>query len=159
VTFNDETETVAVVQNGWYLAWWPAPKDPGGIVSANNRNEVQDSVEGPTDSVEGRVSAAAWWVDTAALPVTAKATTVRGIVRERVCASGQSPRGRIRAPVVAAGASEVTVTVWIARQPGDQDCPGNPEVPLTIDLGEALGTRALLDGGSTPPRDATVRPG
>jgi hypothetical protein len=37
--------------------------------------------------------------------------------------------------------------------PGGQDCPSNPPTRVTIDLGQPLGDRTLLDGGRLPPGD------
>ena len=156
--FTDETETVAAVANGRYASWWSPAKSVGGIVSANNRNEVQDSVEHPGDLVEGRVTAASWWVDPSTLPLRRTTRTVQAHLVESACASGQSPKGRVRPPTVVVADDVMTVTVWVTRRSGGQDCPGNPEFGFKLALPEALGARTLLDGGGSLPRDATVRP-
>ena len=102
---------------------------------------------------------ATWWVDTALIPLAPETTEIKGFVVETACASGQSPEGRVNDPVIQYTAESVTVTFTIVPPPGDaQDCPSNPEFPVTVTLGEPLGERALLDGGSTPPRDATTTP-
>ena len=78
---------------------------------------------------------------------------------ETACASGQSPDGRVNEPVIAYGTDAVTVTFTVTPRPGAQDCPGNPEFPVEITLTRAAWRRgAILDGGSTPPRDATTTP-
>jgi hypothetical protein len=156
--FNDETETVAAVANGWFASWWNPAKSVGGTVSANSRNEVQDSVEHPADLVEGRVTAAIWWVDPSALPLGPSTTAVQAHLIEAACASGKSPKGRVRAPTVVVTDDAMTVTVWVTRRSGGQDCPGNPEFGFKLTLPEELGARKLLDGGGSLPRDATVRP-
>jgi hypothetical protein len=155
VEFNDETEVVAAVANGWWAAWWPGIKDPGGIVSANHRNEVLNHVPDPTRLVEGRVTPAPWWVATEPKPI---AMTVRATMVERTCSGGNSPRGRLATPTIATSKASVVVTVWI-RRPDPGDCLANPEFPLVIQLPEPLGTgRTLRDGSETPPRDATIHP-
>lgn len=44
------------------------------------------------------------------------------------------------------------------RSLGMATCPSNPQFPVTIELTEPLGGRALLDGGVSPPRDAMIDP-
>lgn len=104
------------------------------------------------------VGVASWWVDPASGALSAETTVVPALLIERACASGQSPDGRVLEPVIEYGVDAVVVTISVTRRVGGQDCPGNPEFPLTITLREPLGERALLDGGSTPPRDATTTP-
>ena len=102
--------------------------------------------------------AATWWVATEAIPLAPDTTVIKGILMETACASGQSPDGRVNEPVIVYGADAVTVTFTVTPRPGAQDCPGNPEFPVEVTLSEPLGERALLDGGTTPPRDATTTP-
>jgi hypothetical protein len=118
----------------------------------------------PSDPPSAEPSGAAagdatWWVDTTLIPLAPETTEIKGFVIETACASGQSPEGRVNEPVIEYGAESVTVTFTIVPPPGDaQDCPSNPEFPVTVTLTEPLGERALLDGGSNPPRDATTTP-
>ena len=102
--------------------------------------------------------AATWWVAPTGPKLTPTTTAIAAILVEGACASGRSPQGRVQAPVIAYGAEAITVTIAVIPLPGAQDCQGNPEFPTTILLTEPLGTRTLLDGGSTPPRDATTTP-
>lgn len=102
--------------------------------------------------------AATWWVDSTLIPLAPETTEIKGFVMETACASGQSPEGRVNQPIVEYGADAVTVTFTVTPRPGGQDCQGNPEFPITLTLTEPLGERALLDGGTTPPRDATTTP-
>ena len=82
----------------------------------------------------------------------------RSEVVESACASGQSPRAGVTSRSSPTRRS-VTVTFTVEPLPGDaQDCQSNPEFPVTFTLSEPLGGRPLLDGGSTPPRDATTTP-
>jgi len=104
------------------------------------------------------IGPATWWLDPAADRPPADATSVAAIVLELSCASGASADGRVLPPVIRSGASAISVLVAIRRRPGDQDCPGNPPLAIRLDLGETIGSRALLDGGQFPPRDASVIP-
>jgi hypothetical protein len=156
VGFNDESEVVAAKDNGWFYAWWPGTKEPGAIVSTDMRNIVLDSAPSPETEIEGRVGPAAWWVDPTAAPLPPTATSVPALIRERACASGQSPEGRVVDPAVFSSENAVLVTVWVRHRTGGQDCPGNPAFPMEIRLPDALGDRTLLDGSTIPPRDASV---
>jgi hypothetical protein len=82
----------------------------------------------------------------------------KAILREKACASGQSPNGRIASTQVRFTTSTVTVTILVTRLPEPQDCQANPEFPVTVTLSEAVGDRQVLDGSEDPPRDATVEP-
>ena len=159
VNFNDESEVIAARDNRWYTAWWPGVDEPGGISAVDNRRVVMTGVQDPSAEIEGRVGPAEWWVDPAAAPLPTDATTVPAMIRERACASGQSPEDRLVDPVVFSSADAVLVNVWVRRLSGGQDCQGNPELPIEITLPEPLGDRELLDGSSVPPRDASVPPG
>ena len=158
VNFNDESEVIAARDNGWYMAWWPGVDEPGGISAVDNRRVVMTGVQDPSAEIEGRVGPAAWWVDPATAPLSPDATTVPALIRERACASGQSPEDRLIDPVVAPGEDAILVNVWVRRLPGAQDCQGNPELPIEITLPEPLGDRQLLDGSEVPPRDASKPP-
>ena len=103
------------------------------------------------------VGLADFWVNPASLPLAADAKSISGFIRERECASGQSPEGRIVGPRIEYAANAVTVTFGVTKL-GTAECPSNPAYSITIFLAEPLGNRRVLDGGSTPPRDATVEP-
>ena len=155
-SFNDESEVTASKDNGWYYAWWPGTIGIGGIASLDNKSLVQSAVDSPADQVEGRVGPAAWWVDPTAPAPEPDATTISALIRERACASGRSPEGRVIAPTIFSSEDAVLVSVFVRQPAGAQDCPGNPEFPLEITLPEPLGDRRLLDGSELPPRDASV---
>lgn len=111
------------------------------------------------DPSSAEAGAATWWVDSQSVPLAAETTTLKGFVMETSCASGQSPEGRVNAPEILYTAESVTVTFTILPRPGSaQDCQSNPEFPVEVTLSEPLGERVLLDGGTTPPRDATTVP-
>jgi hypothetical protein len=104
------------------------------------------------------VGHATWWLDPAAGPVGPATRQLQALVHEDACASGRAPVGRVVPPLIAYGDDAVVVVLGVVPLPGDQDCPGAPPAPYTIDLREPLGNRALLDGGVVPPRDATKPP-
>jgi hypothetical protein len=112
----------------------------------------------PSAEPSGVPNAATWWVDTTLLPLAPETTEVKAILVEQACASGKSPEGRVGDPVIRYGPDAVIVTVPVTPLAGDQDCQGNPEFPINFTLSEPLGSRALLDGSSNPPRDATTTP-
>lgn len=104
------------------------------------------------------IGPASWWVDPATLPLPATTRTISGFLRERACASGMSPEGRILDPVIDYRSDAIEVSFTVTQRPGGQDCQGNPSFPVEISLSEPLGARALLDGSEAPPRDATKEP-
>lgn len=104
------------------------------------------------------VLAGEWWLDPAFPAPQPDDVTVRAIVRERACASGRSPVGRVLDPIVVYGREEIQVTIPIRRRPGPNDCAGDVNIAYLIELDEPIGDRALLDAGVLPPRDARSRP-
>jgi hypothetical protein len=115
-------------------------------------------VDAATGQVDGRLGAAAWWLDPKAPAPTATSATVQGRVLEEACASGKTPKGRIEPPLFDLSETAVTVIIGIRPLPGDQDCQGNAPFPVTFTLPEPLAGRTLLDGNGVPPRDASVPP-
>ena len=100
-----------------------------------------------------------WTVDPAASRPGAETQTFTALVTERDCASGQSSEGRVVGPDILEVGDEVLVTFAVRPLGGDaQSCQGNPPTRVVVDLGEPLGDRQLLDGGTLPPRDPTVEP-
>lgn len=115
--------------------------------------------EPPSAPPAAVAASATWWVDATLIPLAPETTEIKGFVMETACASGQSPGGRVSEPVIEYTPEAVTVTFTIAPPQGDaHNCPSNPEFPIEVTLTEPLGERTLLDGGSTPPRDATTTP-
>ena len=104
------------------------------------------------------ISMADFWLDPDAPAPGPDATTLHGIIVERACANGDPPTGRVRPPVVVYGEGTVTITVTVSETPGGADCPGNPSVPITIELSQPLGERTILDGSVFPPRDTSGPP-
>lgn len=155
--FDDESEVYAAKANGWFLAWWPGALDPDSVAAVDARNIVLTAVTAPEADVSAAAGPASWWVDPSA-PPAADATSIRALIRERACASGRSPEGRVVEPQVFAAPDALLITVWVRTLAGGRDCQGNPEFPLEIQLAEPLGERRLLDGSEIPPRDATEPP-
>jgi hypothetical protein len=154
--FPDESEVEASMAGGWYYGWWPGVDEPNAIAAVDRQNVSIAGVNDPEAEIEGRVGPASWWVDPGAGPLDPASTTIPALIRERDCASGQSPEGRVAGPVVFASADAFLVNIWVRIAPGD--CPSNPEFPIEISLPEPLGERQLLDGSEIPPRDASGPP-
>jgi hypothetical protein len=102
------------------------------------------------------VGLADFWVNPRSLPLKPDAKSINAVIREQACANGASPRGRVVGPHIEYGTDAITVTFGVQKSPGD--CPSNPPFEITIFLAEEIGNRRILDGGSTPPRDAMVEP-
>ena len=88
-------------------------------------------------------------------PPTPETTELDVLVTELACNSGEDARGRVQEPAVTRSAESVTVIFTVVARPGGHECPSNPATPFRLMLPEPLGDRALLDGSSIPPRDAT----
>ena len=80
--------------------------------------------------------------------------TVRSTVAS--CASGTPADDRILGPQIVRSSSMVLVIFAIRPRGGSQSCQSNPATRVPVDLGEALGTRLLLDGGRLPFGDPTM---
>jgi len=102
---------------------------------------------------------ASWTLDPAEPPPDAATQTFTALVTERDCASGQSSVGRVVGPDILELGNEVLVTFAVRPLAGDaQTCQGNPVTRVLVDLGSPLGDRQLLDGGTLPPGDPTLKP-
>jgi hypothetical protein len=73
-------------------------------------------------------------------------TVLHLLVRELNCASGQPADDRVQKPRVLDRRRAITITYFVKPLGGFQTCPGNPPTAVTLDLGEPLGERRLLDG-------------
>jgi hypothetical protein len=91
---------------------------------------------------------AATWRLSAKTTKTSKSLKV--LVTEKACASGESAKGRIAKPRISYEDDRVVVTIGVTPLDGEQDCKSNPATPLTVTLSEALGDRQLFDGGPYP---------
>jgi hypothetical protein len=97
-----------------------------------------------------------WWLDPALPAPDPNDKLVHVIVRELACASGTPPTDRLEEPTILYEPDAILITIAVRERPGNQDCQGNPEVPLEISLVEPVGNRPLLDAGTWPPRDESA---
>jgi hypothetical protein len=127
--------------------WWIATFAPaGGGWEFNEGGACDLGVALP----EG-VGFASWRVDPATPPAPGD-TALHLLGTELACANGKPPQAaRILDPIVLPGDQAITIALLVRQVPGGADCPGNPEFPITIDLAEPLGSRALFDGSTVPP--------
>lgn len=84
-------------------------------------------------------------------------TSFTALVHETACTSGRSADGRVLPPMILMGATEVLVIFAVRPPPpnpnGLEACPAPPPTRVDVTLPKALGDRALLDGGVSPPAD------
>jgi hypothetical protein len=95
---------------------------------------------------------AEWRLDPERLP-DAAATTLHLLATERACAGGRPPLGRLLPSFVVATERAITIAIEVRQGPGVQTCPGNPEVPVDVELEAPLGARGLYDGSTVPPSE------
>lgn len=126
---------MALDGSGWSVTGWgdcrPRLALPPGLGDAEWRFDAADPVPGPQTQV------------------------FDALVTELGCNSGQPADGRIVGPAIVRDVDRVLVIFATRPRPGFQACPGNPSTRVVVDLGEPLGDRDLLDGGSLPPGDPT----
>jgi hypothetical protein len=158
IAFDDGTQVIASIGNGWYTAWWPGHVRARAIGAVDAGNLAIASGEIPAGEVDARMGAAAWWLDPRAPAPTPDSTSIRAYVREEGCASGKSPEGRVEGPLFDLTETDVTVTFGVRPLRGAQDCQANAAFPVTFNLPEPLAQRVLLDGNGVPPRDASKPP-
>jgi hypothetical protein len=89
--------------------------------------------------------AATWILDPGRLGPGPESTSFFALVTEELCASGQRRDLRLIDPTV--HLLEDRVYVLFATQPlgGEGECPGDPPASVTVQLGEPLGDRELID--------------
>lgn len=96
------------------------------------------------------------WAFDPAQPKPGAATQVfDALVTEMSCNDGQPADGRFVGPQIVKSVDTVLVIFAVRPLPGGHTCPSNPSTRITVDLGEPLGERQLLDGGRLPPGDPT----
>ena len=88
-----------------------------------------------------------WRFDPAVPAPEPTSTSLRVLATERSCVDGREIGDRLLGPQVVMTADEVRVA-FAAKPPPGQDftCPGNPEIPLTVELPEPLGDRIVVEG-------------
>lgn len=70
---------------------------------------------------------------------------------ETGCGGGAVPEGREVRSVLMASGDEVVVFVLIEPSTFPMNCPGNPSLPMTIELGRPLGELRVFEGFFVPP--------
>jgi hypothetical protein len=145
----DKVQFVApnIARDGWVVV---------GVALRNGRWELDMKGDcQPEVVLPAGVSRAEWRLDPAFPRPAAGDRQIHVLINEQACASGQSPEGRVLPPIVAPSQTAMTIVILVTQRPGGQDCPGNPDFAMTVDLPEPLGGRPLLDGAVFPPRDVT----
>jgi hypothetical protein len=158
VHLDDKSVVSASIAGGWYAAWWPGHPRATEIDAIDNGSPAIRIVAASGVPIDGRLGAAAWWLDPEAPAPTAGSTSIQALVLEEACASGKSAKDRVELPLIDLSETAVTVTFGIRPLPGSQDCQGNDPFPVTFQLPEPLADRTLLDGNEVPPRDASKPP-
>jgi hypothetical protein len=156
--FGDNSTVLGSKAEGWWAMWWPGTVRANSYAATDRRDLAVGSATPPAGEVEARVGPASWWVDQTRPAPAATSTTIHALIVERACASGQSPADRIDPPTIEPDDHGITVTFWVRKRPGAQDCQGNDPFGLDIKLPEPLGARLLYDGSEAPPRDVTKGP-
>lgn len=87
-----------------------------------------------------------WALDPAFPAPGADATELRVLATERACASASELGDRLLGPDVVETADAVYLAFAAIPLTGDQECPGNPPSPVTVQLADPLGDRELIDG-------------
>lgn len=77
-------------------------------------------------------------------------TALDVMANERACASGEAPIEREVISIVVETEDYIDITILVEESSGSQDCPSNPDFPLTIDLDEPIGNRTVRDLGLQP---------
>ncbi len=92
------------------------------------------------------LNAVDWRLDSSAKPLTPESTAIHVLVTERACAGGQAMGDRLLGPEVIVTDTEVLIAFAAQSQSGAENCPGNPETAVTIELSGSIGTRVVADG-------------
>lgn len=145
----DNPDGVTFVARGDAMTpWWEVTVGPlAGTLQATTSGQCNLRIAAPDG-----VSLAAWWLDPAGPPVTPASTTLAILLRERDCASGKPPDGRVLPPTIVLAPDAVEVVIGIRQPSGAQECPSNPAYSTQLVLPEPLGTRGLYDASQYPPR-------
>ncbi len=132
--------------------------DPAMMVVMVEQGEAGWTVSGwgqcrPTRVLPDGLGNADWWLPEGEPKPGPATRTFEALVQERACASGRPADARIVGPDIVGVNDLVLVTFAVRPLEGGQNCQGNPASRVTVDLGEPLGGRTLLDGGTLPPRE------
>ena len=92
------------------------------------------------------LNAVDWRLDPSSQPLTSESTVIHVLVTERACASGQELADRLLGPEVIVTDSDVLISFAAEAQGGVQNCQGNPETAVTIELSGPIGSRIVTNG-------------
>ncbi|TNM64559.1 hypothetical protein FHN55_13665 [Streptomyces sp. NP160] len=126
--------------------------------SAAVGREVPVTVEFLTDDRDPKTTEAATWFLPAGWVADPSATSVDVLVEAQGCTGGKGAVGRLADPVVEVTPTEVRISTPVYILKDGQTCPGHPMAPLTVELGQPLGDRTLVDVNGTIDDD-TAPPG
>jgi hypothetical protein len=73
------------------------------------------------------------------------------LVVEQECTGGRDAAGRVEV-IIEASPDQVRLVAAVQPLDGAQPCPDNPPTPVTVNLGEPLGDRTVVDAGRYPAR-------
>lgn len=90
----------------------------------------------------------AQWTVEPGFVVDEETTEIPLLIVEVECASGRDAVGRTRVEVDYAE-DAISIRALVQRLEGDQECPGNPPTPQTLELDEPIGNRELVNGATS----------
>ena len=121
-----------------------AEQDPGEATAPTETAPATTSPPSETTSPPSNATSSPWVLRSPNMDPSS--TVLELLVSEQNgCTSGRRADDRISYQLDATS-TEVSITALTTALEGDQECPGNPFTPLSVDLGEPLGDRALIDG-------------
>jgi hypothetical protein len=167
----DPRAIASLPQSGWRLLYriedqaefaaWDGRQGGWASVIVRPRNKAW-SFAGSSFSVGPRAhkdgcGTAEWRVDPASPRPGPDSMRIALLVTELACTGGRSAEGRLLPPDVRYTDDAATITFFVTSlPPGAYRCPGNPPTLVEVDLLEPLADHRLLDGGVSPPREATT---
>jgi hypothetical protein len=114
------------------------------LAACSSSSDESKAISTSSPYMESETGAAVWELDTSQ-PLTDSSTKFTALVSRKACNDGVT--GKVVEPRIESTALEVVVTFRVSPQdPEGANCPGNELVPYTVDLGEELGSRRLVDG-------------
>jgi hypothetical protein len=123
----------------------PSPAQPGSNTEVERRAS-------PTTGAGGD---AAVWVLQEGSSLQKSSTRFTALVSRLGCNDGVT--GEVLVPQIRPGKSEIIVTFTVVpKAPGPASCPSNNQVVYEVDLPEALGDRALIDGECLPGKEGAT---
>lgn len=129
-------------------AWQPGDDVRAAVVAAATEALGRDApfrvVLEPDDRDPTTTEPATWFLPAGYVPDPG-ATSVQVLVEAQGCTSGKGAADRMAPPQVEVTTTQVRIAVATYIVKGPQNCPGHPMAPLTVELGQPLGDRTLVD--------------